>query len=186
MELKDISLIGIALAMDALGITISLGINPSLVKKNKIKFILSFAFFQFFFLFLGGLAGNLFDTYIVSIPSIIGGVIITVIGIIMMIAAFKNNEKEDSILINKSMYMLLGMSVSIDALVLGFTAFYEESIILLSLDGILVGLITLLICTTGFFLCRYVRKISFIYKYADLLGGLILLILGIEMIFFNI
>ncbi|VYU42985.1 hypothetical protein [Clostridium tertium] len=186
MELKDVSLIGIALAMDALGITISLGINPSLVKQNKIKFILSFGFFQFLFLFLGGLAGNLFDTYIVSIPSIIGGIIITIIGIIMIIAAFKSNKKEDSILINKSMYMLLGMSVSIDALVLGFTAFYNENIILLSLDGVLVGLITLLICTTGFFLCRYVRKISFVYKYADLLGGLILLILGLEMIFFNI
>ena len=46
MELKHVILIGIAMSMDALGLSISLGINPHLVKKNKIKFILSFSFFH--------------------------------------------------------------------------------------------------------------------------------------------
>ncbi|WP_066892366.1 manganese efflux pump [Clostridium nigeriense] len=184
MGLKEVILIGIALSMDALGLSISLGINPYLVKKNKIRFILSFAFFQFFFLFLGGIAGRFFDTYIVSIPNMIGGIIVSAIGVIMIISVFNNNDKDDSILIKKSMYMVLGMSVSVDALVVGFTAFHEVIRILIFLDSVIVGLITLLICTTGFFLCRYARKINFICKYADLLGGLILLILGIEMIIF--
>lgn len=184
MELKDVILIGIAMSMDALGVTISLGINPILVKRNKIKFILSFAFFQFLFLFLGGLTGRLFDTYIISMPKVIGGVIISLIGIIMIISAFKKDDKDDSLLIKKSMYIILGMSVSIDALVVGFTAFYEIQAIVIFINSILVGLITLLLCTTGFFLCRYARRIDFLCKYADILGGVILLILGIEMILF--
>ncbi|MDU3350626.1 MAG: manganese efflux pump, partial [Clostridium sp.] len=96
----------------------------------------------------------------------------------------KKNDNDESVLIRKSMYMILGMSVSIDALVVGFTAFHEVNEILLFIDAILVGLITLLICTSGFFMCRYARRVDFICKYADLLGGLILLILGFKMIFF--
>lgn len=184
MELKDVILIGIAMSMDALGLTISLGINPYLVKRNKIRFILSFAFFQFAFLFLGGIAGRFFDTYIVSIPNLIGGIIISFIGLLMIISAFKNSDKDDSLLIKKSMYIILGMSVSVDALVVGFTAFHEVSPILIFIDSMLVGLITLFLCTTGFFLCRYARRVDFICKYADILGGLILLGLGLEMIFF--
>ena len=79
MELKDVILIGVAMSMDALGLSISLGINPYLVKRNKIRFIISFAFFQFLFIFLGGIAGRFFDTYVVSIPSMIGGIIISLI-----------------------------------------------------------------------------------------------------------
>ncbi|MGG7144354.1 manganese efflux pump MntP family protein [Clostridium nigeriense] len=184
MELKDIILIGVAMSMDAFGLSISLGINPYLVKKNKIRFIISFAFFQFLFIFLGGIAGRFFDTYVVSIPNMIGGFIISLIGFVMIISAFKNDNKDDSILINKSMYVILGMSVSVDALVVGFTAFHEVISIVLFINSILVGLITLFLCTTGFFLCRYARKVDFICKYADLLGGIILLILGVEMIFF--
>ena len=184
MELKEVILIGIALAMDAFGLTISLGINPSLVKKNKIRFIISFALFQFLFLFLGGAAGVIFATYIVSIPDIIGGLVVAIIGGIMIISAIRGEDKDDSIFIRKSMYLLLGMSVSIDALVVGFTAFNEMKLLLLSVNSILIGLITLFICTLGFFLCRYVRKIKFVCKYADILGGLILLLLGIEMMSF--
>ena len=184
MELKDVILIGVAMSMDALGLSISLGINPYLVKNNKIRFIISFAFFQFLFIFLGGIAGRFFDTYVVSIPNMIGGLIISLIGFIMIISTFKNDNKDDSILINKSMYIILGKSVSVDALVVGFTAFHEVNSVALSVNSILVGLITLFLCTTGVFLCRYARRVDFICKYADLLGGIILLILGLEMIFF--
>ncbi|MBD7914181.1 manganese efflux pump [Clostridium sp. Sa3CUN1] len=184
MDLKEVILIGVALSMDALGLTISLGINPHLVKRNKIRFILSFAFFQFFFIFLGGVAGRFFDTYIVSIPNAIGGIVVLGIGVIMLVSAFKNDDKDDSMLIKKSMYLILGMSVSIDALVVGFTAFYETIKVLIFIDAILVGLITLFLCTLGFFLCRYARRVEFIFKYADILGGLILLILGMKMMFF--
>lgn len=184
MDLKEVILIGVALSMDALGLTISLGINPHLVKRNKIRFILSFAFFQFFFIFLGGVAGRFFDTYIVSIPNAIGGIVVLGIGVIMLVSAFKNDDKDDSMLIKKSMYLILGMSVSIDALVVGFTAFYETIKVLIFIDAILVGLITLFLCTLGFFLCRYARRVEFICKYADILGGLILLILGMKMMFF--
>ncbi|ETJ43835.1 Membrane protein, partial [human gut metagenome] len=54
MSIYYVFIIGIALAMDAFGVSLGVGLNPILKKRNKIKFIVSFAFFQFLFTFLGG------------------------------------------------------------------------------------------------------------------------------------
>ena len=185
MELKEVIIISIAMAMDALGVTISLGVNKRATKNVKVKYILSFAIFQCLFILIGGILGRLFDTYIACIPSLIGGIIIGVIGIIMILEGGKDDGNNESIIEKKYMHIIIGISVSIDALVVGFTAFHHiGDYALLLVDSILVGLITLLICTTGTYLCKYARKINFICKYADLLGGIILIIFGIKMIFF--
>ena len=44
MNLKDIIIVGVALAMDAVGVSISIGVNSAINKKNKIEFIISFTF----------------------------------------------------------------------------------------------------------------------------------------------
>ena len=40
MNLKDIIIVGVALAMDAVGVSISIGVNSAINKKNKIEFIM--------------------------------------------------------------------------------------------------------------------------------------------------
>lgn len=40
MNLKDIIIVGVALAMDAVGVSISIGVNSAINKKNKIEFII--------------------------------------------------------------------------------------------------------------------------------------------------
>lgn len=183
MSIYYIFIIGMALAMDAFGVSVGIGLNPILKRNNKIKFITSFAFFQFFFAFLGGILGHLFDTYITSIPNIVGGIVMSVLGVVMIIDGLK--EKESDILARESTCIILGISVSIDALVIGFTTFCKlTSILLLLVDSILIGLITLLLCTIAFFLCRYIKKITFISKYANFLGGIALIIFGIKVSFF--
>ena len=183
MFVKEIFLLGTALAMDALGITISLGLNSKVKRRNKIIFIISFAFFQFLFALIGGVQGRIFNTYIISIPNIIGGVILFIMGFIMIIDGIKKNDSDEKILINRSMYLILGASVSIDALVIGFTNFCKINLLIIILNSILIGLITLLICTIGFYFCKYIRKLKFIEKSSDFLGGIILILLAIRMIF---
>lgn len=183
MNLYDVLIIGVALAMDAFGITLSIGINPIVNRKHKIKFLLSFAFFQFLFTYLGGTLGYLFDTYITNIPSIAGGIIIGIIGVLILIDGFK--DKENEILIKNSTCILLGISVSIDALVIGFTAFHVITRnLLLCINSILIGLITLFICTLGFFICRYIKKIRFVTAYANFFAGIALIFFGFKMIIF--
>lgn len=183
MNLYDVIIISIALAMDAFGVTLGVGINPVISLRHKIKFLLSFAFFQFLFTYIGGSLGYLFDTYITSIPSIAGGIIMGLIGVLIIIDGLK--EKENEILIKNSTCIILGISVSIDALVIGFTAFrLITTNLLLCVNSILVGLITLFICTLGFFLCKYIKKIKFITTYANFFAGLALIFFGLKMIVF--
>ena len=183
MELYDIIIIGIALAMDAFGVTLGIGLNPKINRFHKIKFLLSFAFFQFLFTYVGGSLGYLFDTYITTIPSIVGGTIMGIVGILIIIDGFK--EKEAELLIKNSTCIMLGISVSIDALVIGFTVFHEVSYnLLLCIDSILIGLITLFICTLGFFICRYIKKLKFVTTYANFFAGIALIFFGFKMIFF--
>ena len=181
MNLYDVVLIAIALAMDAFGVTLGIGLNPILKKEHKVKFVLSFAFFQFLFTYVGGSLGYLFDTYITNIPSMAGGIIMGIVGMLIIIDGFKEKE----LLIKNSTCIILGISVSIDALVIGFTAFHQISRnLLLCVNSVLIGLITLFICTFGFFICRYIKKIHFVTRYANFFGGIALIFFGFKMIFF--
>ena len=46
MSLRDVFIIGVALAMDAFGVSISIGLGKNVNRENKIGFIISFALFQ--------------------------------------------------------------------------------------------------------------------------------------------
>ena len=183
MNFLDIILIGLALAMDAFGVSLGIGINSSVIKKQKLLYIISFAFFQFLFTFLGGYLGYFFNTYIANIPKILGGIIIGIVGIFMIIEGMK--EEKESVLTKPSMIFILGMSVSIDALVIGFTAFnYIEKISILLLNSSIIGIITFIMCVIAFFICRYIKTISYISKYADFFGGGALIFFSLKLLFF--
>ena len=185
MELREVFILGTAVSMDALGVTLSIGVNGRVARSRKVGFIISFAFFQFLLFFLGGAGGFLFEKYVTGIPNVIGGITIIIVGLLMLKEGFDNKEEDDGFLNNNIMCIILGISVSIDALVIGFTAFHNNNIDALMLcNSVLVGLITLFLCTLGFYLCKYIRKIEFVVKYADFLGGIILAIFGLKMLLF--
>jgi len=183
MELVELFFLALALSLDAFGIILCIGINKDSTLKSIITFVFSFGFFQFALSFLGGYTGINFNKYIFPIPTFVGGLIIIVIGILMLLEGF--NEKEKSILLNKSMYFILGISVSIDALVIGFTTLsYISNLFYLLTCSLFVGLITAIVCTLGAILSKYIKKISIISSYIDYIGGLILILVGLKMLFF--
>lgn len=175
--------IAIALSLDAFGVAICIGLNNQVTRNHKFLFAASFAFFQFLFSLIGAYIGLLFNTYIASVPQLIGGIVIALVGFLMIKEGFEN--KGECPLIKPSMYFILGMSVSIDAMVIGFTALsnINSSIVMIS-DTVMIGLVTLIMSLIAFFLTRYLKKIDVIGKYADYLGGIILILFGIKMIFF--
>ena len=94
-------------------------------------------------------------------------------------------EEKESVLTKPSMIFILGMSVSIDALVIGFTAFnYIEKISILLLNSSIIGIITFIMCVIAFLICRYIKTISYISKYADFFGGGALIFFALKMLFF--
>ena len=183
MSFLGIAIIAVALAMDAFGISISIGINESVRRSNKICFILSFAFFQSLMSLIGGGIGYLFNNYIACIPNLIGGVIIAIVGVLMLKEGVE--DKQECILTKTKMYFILGISVSIDALVVGFTTLNNVgSVKVLVLYTLFIGLVTGILCAIAFYLSRIIKKLKFIANYADYIGGIILIIFGVKMMFF--
>jgi len=174
--------IALALSLDAFGVAVCIGLNNQVRRNNKYLFALSFGFFQFFFSLIGAYAGFLFNTYIASVPEVIGGIVIAIVGCLMIKEGYEN--KGECPLIKPSMYIVLGMSVSIDAMVVGFTALDNiKSAAAVFTDTFFIGIVTLIISLGAFLLARYLRRVNAIGKYADYLGGIILIIFGLKMIF---
>lgn len=183
MSFYSLFLIAIALSLDAFGVALCIGLNNGISRNNKMLFIASFGFFQFLFSILGAYAGFLFNTYIASVPKIIGGVLITIVGIMMLKEGFEN--KEECPLIRPGMFIVLGVSVSIDALVIGFTVLNNiSSSLVIIKNTIFIGVVTLIMTSIAFIIAKYLKRIALVSKYADYIGGVILFIFGIKMMFF--
>jgi putative Mn2+ efflux pump MntP len=183
MDFYSLFLIAIALSLDAFGVALCIGLNNNITIKDKTSFVSSFGFFQFLFSIIGAYAGFLFNRYIVSVPSIIGGALIAIVGGMMLKEGFQN--KDECTLIRPGMSIILGMSVSIDAMVIGFTTLNSVGNNLTILkDTIFIGIVTLIISSMAFLFAKYLKRIEIVSKYADYIGGIILVIFGMKMMFF--
>lgn len=183
MSFYSILLIAIALSLDAFGVSVCIGLNEAINRKNKILFATSFGFFQFLFSIVGAYAGFLFNTYIAAVPEIIGGALIIIVGAMMLKEGFEN--KGECPLIKPGMFIILGVSVSIDAMVIGFTALNNiTSYLEILRHTLFIGIVTFLLSSFAFFIARYLKRITVVSKYADYIGGVILVIFGIKMMFF--
>ncbi|MBU5592905.1 manganese efflux pump MntP family protein [Clostridium sp. MSJ-4] len=184
MTFLSIFIIALALSLDAFGVALSIGLNCRIKIINKIYFLLSFAFFQFLFAFIGAYSGTIFNKYVTCIPSIVGGAIVAMVGVMMIKNGMEG--KEGYLLLNPKMYVILGISVSIDALIVGFTALSAiGNIIILMESSLFIGLVTLILTFIAFIISKFLHRIEFICKYADYIGGIILVILGLKMMFWT-
>ena len=183
MDFYSLLLIAIALSLDAFGVALCIGLNRGVRIKGGVLFSACSGFFQFLFALIGAYAGVLFNTYIASVPQIIGGALISIVGILMLKEGFQN--KGECPVIRPGTYFILGISVSIDAMVIGFTVLnnINNNLIILK-DTLFIGVVTLIISSLAFVIAKYLKKIELLGKYADYIGGVILVIFGIKMMFF--
>ncbi|NMM65056.1 manganese efflux pump [Clostridium sp. P21] len=183
MDFYSLFLIAIALSLDAFGVALCIGLNNSVKINDKVLFASSFGFFQFLFSIIGAYAGFLFNRYVASVPNIIGGALIAIVGVMMLKEGFQSEE--ECPLIKPGMSIILGISVSIDAMVIGFTILNKvgDNFAILQ-DTIFIGVVTLIISSMAFLLAKYLKRIEIVSKYADYIGGIILVIFGVKMMFF--
>ena len=181
MSLYFILSIAFALSLDAFGVALSIGLNKGLGYKKKMLFSISFGFFQFLFALIGALMGIIFNRFITCVPTVAGGMIVAVVGVLMINEGF--NKKEENILLHPKMYVVLGVSVSIDAMVVGFTALNSLVFFELMIDCLIIGIISLIMTSIAFIISKYLKKIRLVSCYAEYIGGIILIIFGLKMIF---
>jgi putative Mn2+ efflux pump MntP len=176
------AMLGVGLAMDAFSVSLANGLNEPCMRKKKICGVAGlFSFFQFLMPMLGWICvttiAHIFSAFEKFIPWI-ALVLLCFIGGKMLIEGIKNKDecacKER---LNLGALLVQGVATSIDALSVGFTiATYNVWEALLSCG--IIGFVTFFICLAGILIGK--KAGTKLAGKAGILGGVILIIIGLE------
>ena len=175
MNILEIVLIGLSLAMDAFTISICKGLKDNNIKTGIITTIF-FALFQFFMPIIGFKIGNILSDKIINYHSYFSSILLIIIGI-LMIKEDKINELDNKL--NYKELILLSIATSIDALVIGISFSFINIPIISS--SLIIGFITFIMCLFGYYLGSLLNKKC--HQYANIIGGITLIIIGIKILF---
>ncbi|MGL6105043.1 manganese efflux pump MntP [Romboutsia sp.] len=186
MSFIAIFLTALALSMDAFAVSITKGMTiRNLTTKLGIKIALAFGIFQGGMPLLGWLLGISFESYIKSVDHWIALILLGFLGY-RMINGFIKSKKEDEELeygitqeeenlTNKEL-LVLSIATSIDALAVGISfACLDVNIVTAALA---IGGVTFVVCLFGVFLGKRMGKVF--SSYAELMGGIILILIGLN------
>lgn len=183
MNLIDIILIALGLAMDCFAVSIACGI---VFKRFRLWPILRIAFlfglFQGVMPLIGWYAGSTFNQYIQHIDHWIAFGILLALGVKMIVEHFKDDEdcceaskKDPTRLL---VVLTLAFATSIDALAVGLSFAFLDSEPFT--PSIIIAWVTFLISILGLVLgSKYAHKL---HIPAELLGGIVLIGIGVKIL----
>lgn len=183
MGFWELFLLAIGLSMDAFAVSLCKGLSVEKVKlKNMIACGGWFGGFQALMPLIGFFIGSLFAEYIVSFDHWVAFILLALIGGNMIKEAFSKCEEcgdeKDADFSFKTM-LVMAIATSIDALAIGVSLSMAGGVdIWLSIA--LIGVVTFILSALGVrlgavFGAKYKKK-------AELLGGVILVILGLKIL----
>ena len=175
-------LLGVGLAMDAFSVSLTNGLNEPDMKRGRMCGIAGvFAGFQALMPMLGWICVRTVVQYLVMFEKFIPWlalVLLVYIGGKMLIDGIRkkdSEEKEEGI--GAGALFLQGVATSIDALSVGFTIAGYGWIMALSSALIIAG-VTFIICMAGLMIGKkFGTRLS---DRAQILGGVILIVIGVE------
>ena len=183
MSYIELFLIAVSLAMDAFAVSVSNGlILPNVKKRNAVTFGLYFGLFQFFMPIIGYFLGNKLTKYVQQFDHWIAFILLGIIGFNMIKESFSEDEedvpKEKEILKVKNMTML-AIATSIDALAVGVTfAFIGNMNIVFACS--VIGIVAFILSYAGLMIGKKIGP--FCKTYAERIGGLVLVGMGIKIL----
>lgn len=179
MELIEIILIGIGLGMDAFAVAICKGLAMQKMNWKKAIIIgIYFGTFQAIMPLIGYVIGIRFKNAIVEIDHWIAFILLSAIGINMIKEALKGKEENMDDDVSFKKMIVLAIATSIDALAVGVTLAFLRVKIVTPL--ICIGTITFIMSFAGVKIGNYFKD-KFKEK-AEILGGIILIIMGIKIL----
>lgn len=176
------ALLGIGLAMDAFSVSLANGLNEPKMKKSKMGLVaFVFAFFQALMPLIGWVCVHAFVERFKSFQRfvpLIALVLLCYIGGSMLVSAIKHKDDEqDKPKVSFWALMVQGVATSIDALSVGFTI-ASYNVIMALVCALVIAAVTFIICYVGLILGKkFGTKLS---NKAEILGGIILIFIGIE------
>lgn len=174
MTIFEQILIGLALAMDALAISICLGLATENKTKEALSAGLWFGGAQGLMALIGYFLGASFREYIERFDHWIVFAVLLYIGIVMIKEAIETRKKGDSCERRKQSMALLAIASSIDALAVGITLSLTTNEIFspVIIIGILSFIISYLGVMTGIIIGARRKYL------AEFSGGIILILIG--------
>lgn len=176
------ALLGVGLAMDAFSVSLANGMNEKKLRKSRMAYIAGvYAFFQFLMPMVGWICVHtivqLFAQFQKCIPWI-ALILLLYIGGSMIWESVKGEEEIEEVKkLSFAVLMLQGIATSIDALSVGFTI-ADYGFVMALVCSIIIAVVTFAICETGLYLGKTLgTKLA---GKADVLGGVILIGIGIE------
>ena len=183
MSIVELFITGVVLALDAFAVAVCKGLNMRKIDYRQTFLIaLFFGGFQALMPLIGWFLGSSFDRYIESFDHWVAFALLAVIGgkMVWEVLFEKDGEeekKDNSFSILE--LLMLAIATSIDALAVGIAfAFTEGTDIVLSV--IIIGCVTFVLSAVGVavgnrFGSKYEKK-------AELVGGVVLILLGVKIL----
>ena len=176
------ALLGLGLAMDAFSVSLANGLNePDMKKKRMCGIAGVFAFFQAAMPMIGWICVHTvlqyFQAFGTWIPWIALILLLFIGGKMLLDGIRKNNGETEKIKVGAAALLLQGVATSIDALSVGFTI-AEYGLVMAFVCALIISGVTFAVCMAGLMIGkRFGTKFS---NKASILGGIILIVIGIE------
>ena len=189
MNIIDIILLAVALAMDCFTVSIVSGLTSQDSKPHEFwlyRMAFLFGFFQAIMPLLGWLGIIHFKTYMEAYDHWIAFALLSFIGGKMIWESFGPEEEQHFNPRRLHTQLLLAVATSIDALAIGIsfacTGYTELS--QLTLPLIIIGIVSFLFSLIGYHLGRRFGKTITKRMKPELIGGLILIAIGLKILLF--
>ena len=175
----EILLISIGLAMDAFAVSVCKGLAMKKMSWKKAIIIgLYFGIFQAVMPVIGYFLGTTFERFITNVDHWVAFILLVGIGINMVKEAFDKESENRNDNVDMKTMLVLSIATSIDALAIGIT--FACLKIHIVMPVITIGLITFIISVIGVKIGnRFGDKYE---KKAEIMGGVILILLGIKIV----
>ncbi|MBD5470078.1 MAG: manganese efflux pump [Lachnospiraceae bacterium] len=175
-------LLGVGLAMDAFSVSMANGLNEPKMKKSKMCGIAGvFAGFQFAMPMIGWICVHTIIQYFTAFGAFIPWIALILLAYIggkMLYEGIRNKDsEEEKSSLGIGALLIQGVATSIDALSVGFTI-AEYGWLMAFVAALIIAVVTFVICIGGLVIGKkFGTKLS---NKAQILGGVILIVIGIE------
>lgn len=176
------TLLGVGLAMDAFSVSLANGLNDPKMKVTRMSFIAgTFALFQAAMPMIGWVCVHTIAQYFSAFEKMIPWIaliLLLFIGGKMLLEGIKGDDSDNDIRsLTLGTLLIQGVATSIDALSVGFTI-ADYDVIMATVCALIIATVTFAICMVGLKIGQKVgTKLA---GKANILGGVILIFIGIE------
>ena len=179
MELFEIIVIAIGLAMDAFAVSVCKGLSMKKIDwKKAIIIAVYFGAFQALMPVFGYFLGSTFSAFVQKVDHWIAFILLSIIGVNMIKESTDDEVEKRNDNVDFKTMVVLAIATSIDALAVGVTFAFFEVNILIAIS--IIGIITFILSIFGVIIGnKFGDKFQ---NKAELAGGIILIIIGLKIL----